>query len=318
MSLTQTAYIAAIAVHVILIILAILAGCQPERKETFSFKIAPAVEKKPAATARTASEVTASTNIHYNSTYCLECHTANPPGGDERLKYEGNYRQLCWCHYDKPGDHLHPVDMEPSPEIKAKIPEDFPLQQGMVSCNTCHNIFSQCQENEKLITQDQMFLRGAPYKSRTGICFKCHDEAKYRMYNPHNQVSDAGKVIEETCLYCHPDVPDQERTTYENVKLLANLDVLCTRCHYFGGGGTLHQQHFRSQPTPGIAARMKEMKDRYSIVMILNEEGKVTCATCHNPHEKVVTPVDQVLAQGTVTVEGFGARGSMCSYCHQM
>ncbi len=303
----------------ILILLAWMAGCFSEPKEPFSFKSLPGAQKERAPAETTPRALDVSTDIHYNERYCLECHEERPSGGNTFLKYGGDFKQLCWCHYDNPGIHIHPVDIEPSPALSDTMPENFPLQDGRVSCNTCHDIFSQCQVEQRIFTEEQNFLRGAPYQSRTDICFKCHDENQYSMYNPHQQIDDQGEIIKATCLYCHSEVPDPDSATYENVDLLANLDMLCIRCHSILRGGALHIRHFRSIPTPKILTRIQEMKDRYNIALILNEEGRVTCATCHNPHEKLATPADRVGVRKLGAEEGFGTRvGSTCSFCHPL
>ena len=66
---------------------------------------------------------------------------------------------------------------------------------------------------------------------RTDLCFKCHDEKKYKRLDPHNQIDAGGKVIAEKCLYCHMEKPDEKVATFKEIKLIGNAEALCHRCH---------------------------------------------------------------------------------------
>ena len=54
----------------------------------------------------------------------------------------------------------------------------------------------------------------------------------------------------------------------------------------------------------------------YSTILPLDDEVKITCVTCHNPHEKGVIPLDRDSAQGAG--ELFKQRFStiLCKACH--
>lgn len=239
------------------------------------------------------------TNLHFTGEYCQECHEKEPEkGGDPFLRYNGDFTQLCKCHGYTPGTYIHPVDIVPSEEKRSSIPKDFPLFQGKVSCSTCHDMYLQCTVNPQAQVLNRRFLRGAPYLSRTTLCFRCHDETKYRMLDPHNQITKDGKIVVKKCLYCHVEKPDEKNATFDAVKLIGNLEVLCYRCHY--KQSTLHPinaNHLR-EPSENILSMMKESEKKYNIILPLNYEGKVTCPTCHNPHERGVIPGWKASAKG--------------------
>ena len=172
-------------------------------------------------------EILNTTNIHFTGKYCTECHEKAPEkGGDKLLKYNGDYSQLCKCHGYTPGSYIHPVDIVPSEEKKAKIPEDLPLVNGKLVCSTCHDMYLQCQSGAYSQGINRKFLRGPHYMKRTTLCFRCHDEEKYARLDPHNQISESGEINEEKCLYCHTEMPDAKIQSYSDVKLIGKLEVL--------------------------------------------------------------------------------------------
>ncbi len=272
-------------------------------------------EEKPMST-EVAEVVTTTTDLHYTGKYCGECHEKIPQkGGNKFLRFGGDFSQLCKCHGYTSSNYLHPVDIEPSEEKKAKIPGDFPLPDGKVACSTCHDIYMQCQDNPRLKQLNKRFLRGAPYPRRTELCFKCHDEKKYKMLDPHNQLAENGDIIVEKCLYCHVEKPDEKTATYEDVKLIGNLEILCQRCH----GERNHPSnanHLR-KPSEMTLAIMKEGEKKYNIVLPLDSDGRIGCPTCHNPHEKGVIPVERIGAKGASERFRHRLPGQICMACHQ-
>ncbi len=166
-----------------LIITLFSAGCTYETRDTRFGKIGtlftPKSERQQPE-AEIASKLSNETDIHYSARYCAECHVDVPPKkGPEFLRYGGDFKRLCRCHYNAEQNYIHPVDLEPSDDLKPRIPSQLPLQDGKVTCATCHNIVIQCsdQPTEKIFLKENKFLRGAPYQDRTELCFKCHDHS---------------------------------------------------------------------------------------------------------------------------------------------
>ena len=268
-----------------------------------------------------AAAVPETTDIHYTGQHCTECHEKTPKeGGNAFLKYNGDFIQLCRCHGYTPGTYIHPVDIVPSAEKRAKIPADFPLKNGIVTCTTCHDIYLQCQKKPQYKLLNKRFLRGAPYVSRTTLCFKCHDEKKYTMLDPHNQLTESGAIVIEKCLYCHVEKPDEKNATFQQVKLIGKLEVLCFRCHFKQSRfHPINANHLRI-PSAEILYMMKESEKKYGIILPLDYEGKVTCPTCHNPHERGVIPGEKAGAQGAsekyrLRLAGKGLQ--ICVACHK-
>jgi uncharacterized Zn finger protein (UPF0148 family) len=261
------------------------------------------------------------TDLHYSGKYCSECHEKTPEkGGEDYLKFNSDFSQLCRCHGYTPGTYIHPVDIFPSEEKKKDIPDNFPLKDGKVSCTTCHDIYLQCQKNPRFKVMNRRFLRGAPYVSRTTLCFRCHDEKKYTMLDPHNQLTESGAIVVDKCLYCHVEKPDERIATFEQVKLIGNLEVLCFRCHFKQSQMHPINANHLVTPPPAIVNYMKETEKKFGIILPLNYDGKITCPTCHNPHERGVIPRDRASAKGAS--EKYRLRLSevnmqICVACHK-
>ena len=265
--------------------------------------------------------VTEKTDLHYSGKYCSECHEKTPiKDKDKSLKFGGDFVQLCKCHGYNPGTYIHPVDIFPSEEKKPMIPDDLPLLEGKVSCITCHDIYLQCKDNPKFKVINRRFLRGAPYVSRTDLCFRCHDEKKYTMLDPHNQLNKEGKIIEEKCLYCHVEKPDEKNAHFEDVKLIGNLEVLCFRCHFKQSQfHPINANHFR-KPSKNTRMIMKRSEKKFNIILPLNYKGKITCPTCHNPHERGVLPAGQANAKGAsekYRLRMAAEKLEICVACHE-
>lgn len=259
--------------------------------------------------------ITSTTHIHYTGKYCNECHSQTPvKGGDRYLKFNGDYKQLCRCHIDLIARPLHPYGIKPSPEKLKRIPPDFPLEDGKLMCDTCHDIYLQCQKSPFKKTS----LRGAPYSKRTDFCFKCHEKQKYQKFDPHKQIDDSGEVIIETCLFCHKEKPDAAHATFKDVKFIGGIEALCRRCHLIAGNHSGNFNHLGVVPSPEMLKYMNAMEEKYNFILPLDENGKMTCVTCHNPHEKGVIPDDRPAATGASSEYRHRLPGKLCLACHKM
>jgi len=301
-----------------------IACTAPERQQTvFAGRPSEAVEKaEPAKTTEPVSELPRTTNIHFDSDYCLECHSAIPQRNSGRLnlRYGGDFQILCRCHYPESGPiHSHPTDTRPSESENVTVPEAFPRIDGTLTCRSCHDIYVQCKDSQedRILLDGQMLLRGLPYDSRLDFCFRCHDRNRYPKFNPHRQIGEQGQVIESRCLYCHAEAPDTKQTTWEDVKLIGGFTELCVGCHYQTAKQPLHARHLK-HPSAPILERMNAMQAEFNIVLPLDSSGRVTCATCHNPHQKGLIPDQRAGARGAGAEHRHRLQDNMCIKCHPM
>jgi hypothetical protein len=276
-------------------------------------------EKIPDSSMLVSEAVTDTTDVHYTGKYCTQCHEQTPRNGAKFLKYEGDFKQLCRCHYKTIERDLHPVGIEPSEGIRARMPKNFSLLNGKIACSTCHDIVEQCRDQkiDDMFSRRQMFLRGAPYSKQTSFCFKCHNEIKFKKYNPHKQLNANGDIVGLKCLYCHKEIPDVNQAGYDDITLIGNLDMLCDRCHNKIGEQSLHASHMR-KPSAKVFASIKQLENKFGIILPLNDDGKITCVTCHNPHEKGVIPAEKAGSKGADEAKRHRFLENICMQCHQM
>lgn len=158
------------------------------------------------------------------------------------------------------------------------------------------------------------FLKEAPFR-RTDICLECHDENKYKIFDPHKQLNENGDIIGEKCLYCHIEKPDEIRATYQDVKLIGNPEMLCQGCH--SGRSHPADANHLLKPSVETLAIMKDVENQFGIILPLNYDGKIICATCHNPHETGLIPAERAEAKGAREEFRHRLPDKICLACHQ-
>ncbi len=258
-------------------------------------------------------EGTKAAEYHYTGKYCSDCHEQIPrEGGNKFLKFSGDFNILCKCH--TPNNYVHPVGIEPSRKEKAKIPADFPLQKGKITCLTCHDIYWQCRKRRV----DKNSLRGKRFPRRSDFCYQCHDKASYMMLDIHTQLNAEGKIMAEKCLYCHTDMPVETQTGYEDVKFIGDLGMICQRCHVIRGKHAGNVNHLVVRPSAKTLANMQAMEKKFGIILPLGENGQLTCITCHNPHDKGVIRAESPAAKGAGSKNRQRIPGRLCIECHQI
>jgi hypothetical protein len=296
----------------ILLALLLLWSCRslPEKAESPKGQ-AP----KPPAEAALASAVDEHTPIHYTGRYCSLCHEKKPVvGGALYLKYNGNYGELCRCHHGQSPGYCHPLEIDSGLGENWTPPRGFPLTDGKMTCDTCHDVYRQCQKR----LFDRRSLRGAPYPMKTDFCYRCHEAKKYKRRNAHHQIRADGTIDAKTCLYCHKDKPDVKTATYRDVTFIGDTRALCMRCHPITGNHPGNFDHMAKRPSAKGLARLAALKKKYHIILPLAEDGKMTCITCHNPHEKGVIPVGKPSAKGAGSKYRERVPKKLCIECHQM
>lgn len=232
-------------------------------------------------------------NPHWSSYLCLSCHKDKPKSGEPNLLGDGDINAVCnRCHKSKYARaEIHPVGIKPSKLIS--IPEDFPLQNGKLTCETCHisNLKpgAPCTHPDR--RQNPNFLRRHDL-SRHSFCFLCHTVETYQRLNPHeNQIDQNGKIIEDRCLFCHASRPDLNILGLKNVDFIVkNPDEYCIGCH--PGYNRTHPAggYHLVKPSETVLIALKTSVERIGVELPLYN-GRIICATCHNPHQEGVIKI---------------------------
>ncbi len=272
-------------------------------------------------------EVTFGTDVHFNEKHCTECHLQLPSKGGETFLRFSDYTATCRCHGYTSENYSHPVNIPLPAEIKEKMPPDFPLQEGKITCNTCHAIEIQCDIEHDSQQLKRKFLRRYSFQSRTALCFQCHEESNYKRLDPHEQLDEAGEIIEEKCLYCHEIKPDEKQATLKKqrrgapgtVEFVAELSTLCFRCHFRQTKRHIVNMNHLQRPPAKIRANMLKSERKLRVILPLDDAGSITCATCHNPHQRGVIPFESPGAKGASEKSRLrvtNTNNQICKVCH--
>lgn len=199
------------------------------------------------------------------------------PGPTDLNPSPGKYAECLHCHAYK--ENHHPVDIPPLGEIP------FPLSGGMITCLTCH--FGDHQ------TGGANFLRGGPYIQQRDICFKCHHQQQYKGINPHEMLDEGGgfkKIVGgmPICVVCHTAMPRPDADRTGDVLFSADIGFLCWRCHPPMANALFQAQHLLVEPSLEMRRILEKNEAAMNVLLPLVPRNRVTCATCHNPHQKGV------------------------------
>ena len=242
---------------------------------------------------------------HWHEARCHACHGEGEPRRDNLHDQDAN--RLCSnCHAsDLVEAYIHPVGMVPPEDFLQRMPDGFrqslARNQGVVSCITCHDLPMQCdQQRTSERAMNPRFFRDGPHASRTDLCFNCHEQQQYERFNPHDQITDEGVLDTTRCYVCHSSLPDREKAQgIDDVEfnVVQELTQLCTGCHPwrnhpggswagFRGKGPNHLV-IPSETVQKQLARQEALGKKVTLPLD-PVTGKITCATCHNPHERGV------------------------------
>ncbi|MHB8837209.1 MAG: cytochrome c3 family protein [Candidatus Methylomirabilia bacterium] len=196
---------------------------------------------------------------HFRPGLCLFCHTNT----DDYALRDENVNALCnRCHASgKIRANIHPLRKVP-PAIT--VPKGWPLTDGALTCLTCHD---QGHEDQP---RRLWMLHGGPYASPREVCRNCHRMTDLANSRLHQEINEG-----KSCEMCHAKRPQPGVDSIKTVSFIADPDLLCLRCHdQNAADGTVHHG--------GVIGR--EIEDGHILKELPLFNGRVICATCHNPH----------------------------------
>ena len=173
------------------------------------------------------------------------------------------------------------------------------------------------------------------------FCFHCHAQTGYDAFNPHDQL-EAGKPKTDTCAWCHVSVPDVNATSPQGASyaLRTKSSGLCRNCHVVAQDHPV-RSHMQATPSADMRWYMSACEMRSTMRLPfprllqyaraaqraprsipLDAEGRITCHSCHNPHDKGVLPRSNPRSIGAEPKQAVNHRlrttqGKVCVACHQ-
>lgn len=277
-----------------------------------------------------------------NTVICQSCH--RPHGATEKklLVVRNENSELCGsCHTDRYAKDLtqagrmgtHPVNVRPS---KATIPETLLASGGRlgnggtVICETCHRPHFAEAGAKILVARND----------KSSLCQSCHTEQRKVASTKHNmnlldpllknvkgqEVGHAG-----VCSSCHLPHGGRgpkmwARAVTESGDPMADL---CLSCHREGGSAEKKQVGEHSHPVGRDMSRLGKPVDfpGYSVEGVKHvgdAQGRVTCASCHDPHrwdardpEKTSKPGDPSGPGDKFLRQPHSADAALCLACHK-
>ena len=256
-------------------------------------------------------------NPHWTDKNCGECHENNAP---KSLRSGGDINAMCnRCH--GPGSEarfeVHQVNIAVPESIKSRIPAGWPLAGGKLTCLTCHDIRSQCNENVLGKVFNRNFLR-SQQPAGESMCYTCHDRSRFQQPNPHKlMISQEGVLNKEACLQCHQELPDTESAVeIKDAPLKQDSDLLCIGCHK----QQKSRHPARADHLVQLPAGMKQTlqsDNRIGTVLPLGD-ATIHCVTCHNPHAKgVIKKGIDATGAGEPSLLRLPGGADLCLACHR-
>ncbi|RMG59073.1 MAG: hypothetical protein D6713_06260 [Deltaproteobacteria bacterium] len=258
---------------------------------------------------RKALEASKIQNPHGNKVMCATCHAGKiKKGGEVRFVSGRNIDKLCLSCHGKEGVPSSPhVWGVRSTEKTWKMDYlGFPLLRGKLTCQTCHD--EVCYD--EIDPDNPKFLRGGPYRDIDDFCYKCHINTNVAFSSPHRQIDQFGRIVEESCLFCHTGVPTGD-PNHPGTELVGSEVSVCGSCHDI-------------YPHPGVNHLIKlpddmykrkvEYEKRHDVKVPLGDGRTIQCSTCHNPHGKGVIKGEAGVGAGSKW--RVGDFKEVCAPCH--
>ena len=234
---------------------------------------------------------------HWDEQACSTCHGNAAPAPIENYDDDA----MCGKCHDKSGSVScrHPSNLAIGDSPAVSLPDDFrsAIREGQLVCTTCHDPLVQCQGDHLAPYLNPRFLRGGPFQQADEACLLCHDSGAFQKLNPHEQLI-GGEINNDVCRFCHQSARDG------NVSVAAGFQIeisrQCLSCHavlphpmsMIPGSGIDSWNHL-VVPGESTLRRMSDTRARTGArIPVEPNTGKVTCATCHDPHETSVIPGD--------------------------
>ena len=233
---------------------------------------------------------------HWDEQACSTCHGEGTPATIENYEDDA----MCGRCHEKSGTQScrHPSNLVLGNSGSISLPDGYSssTQGGKLVCTTCHDPLVQCQGDKLAPYLNPRFLRGGPFRQPDEACLLCHDTASYEKLNPHAQLTGSA-IREDVCGFCHKGAAERISAS-SGFRIDASTQ--CLGCHAVSphpmamipGRGVDNWNHL-VVPSESTMRRMSATRERTGERLPVEPgTGKVTCATCHDPHEAGVVAGD--------------------------
>lgn len=233
---------------------------------------------------------------HWDDQACRTCHGEGTPTTIE--SYDDD--TMCGKCHEKSAtlSCRHPSGRVIGKSNSVSLPDTYrsAVRDGKLVCTTCHDPLVQCQGDRLAPYLNPRFLRGGPFQQRDEVCLLCHDPAAYAKLNPHAQLSGT-ETRDDACRFCHEGSVERISAS-SGFRMVASLQ--CLGCHAVAphpmsmipGSGIDSWNHL-VVPGESTSRRMNATRERTGARLPVEPgTGKISCATCHDPHESGVIAGD--------------------------
>jgi predicted CXXCH cytochrome family protein len=242
-----------------------------------------------------------------NQISCETCHT--PHGSPyEKFLVEGSGNcQLCLdCHTDKniltPTGAKKPYHMINGAPKNVSIPETLIKKgavlgyNGVLTCQTCHKVHNNNPDHPMLLIEKN---------NKSSLCLTCHSDKQLLADTKHNLMQSApkeknlqGQTAAEAgiCSSCH--LPHKAARKIDGEKEVSS--ELCLSCHskgnisekvkFAGMSHPIYVNPFKNKTAGSFFNMVDASSDTLALPLfnglgVQDQNGRLTCSTCHNPHE---------------------------------
>lgn len=221
---------------------------------------------------------------------CSQCHSVHNAKTDTRIMaidydYKGKDDTCRVCHNEK-GMADKKIVMDGHKLGKTDMVEKYGKYlteengQYVIYCSSCHTVHNNGPKKGEEGTVQNSFLNKKLYKDGN-FCEGCHEDKKSFANSKHNVASfehntkeTAAKKAEGdacgTCHVVHNSGPHLFAKAYG-----ASYEKMCTSCHSDSGA---------AEKTKILTSHKTGVELKKDVNNVYLEDGKVVCATCHEPH----------------------------------
>jgi predicted CXXCH cytochrome family protein len=259
-----------------------------------------------------------------NQLICETCHSAHGAKYENYLILSGKDSSLCLaCHPDKapltPAGEKKPFHVINVKPVQATIPETLIKkgaktgEAGELICQSCHKIHLNRSARPSLLIVDD---------KNSALCLNCHPDKQAVAETEHNLLLFApneknlqGMTVAQAgvCSACH--LPHQAARQLSGAGNFTTL--LCVSCHSKGNVAEKASLTGAQHPL-GVRPENKSALPLFNDLGLQDQKGRITCATCHNPHRSQKEAAARSTKENRQARQHFLRQTSpeICAECH--